>query len=97
MRKLEAVGRTPFSILLDHFEHAANIAGVDHVGLGSDFDGVTEELPTDMEDISKIPNLIPGLRERGFADDSISKILGENTLRVMREAEAYAHAGKETA
>jgi membrane dipeptidase len=97
MRKLEAVGRTPFSILLDHFEHAANIAGVDHVGLGSDFDGVTEELPTDMEDISKIPNLIPGLRERGFADDAISKILGGNTLRVMREAEAYAHAGKESA
>ncbi len=97
MRKLEAIGRTPFSVLLDHFEHAANVAGVDHVGLGSDFDGVTEELPTDMEDISKIPNLIPGLRERGFADDAVSKILGGNTLRVMREVEAYAHAGKESA
>lgn len=97
MRKLETVGRTPFSVLLDHFEHAAKIGGVDHVGLGSDFDGVTEELPADMEDISKFPNLIPGLRERGFADDAISKILGGNTLRVMREAEAYARAGKESA
>jgi membrane dipeptidase len=97
MSKIEAVGRTPFSVLLDHFEHAVQVAGVDHVGLGSDFDGVTEELPTGMEDISKLPNLIPGLRERGFADDAISKILGGNTLRVMREAEAYARAGKESA
>jgi membrane dipeptidase len=97
MRKIETVGRTPFSVLLDHFEHAAKIGGVDHVGLGSDFDGVTEELPTGMEDMSKIPNLIPGLRERGFGDDAISKMLGGNTLRVMREVEAYAHAGKESA
>ena len=73
------------------------VGGVDHVGLGSDFDGVTEELPTGMEDISKIPNLIPGLRERGFSDDAIVKMLGGNTLRVMREVEAYAHAGKESA
>jgi membrane dipeptidase len=97
MRKLETVGRTPFSVLLDHFEHAAKVGGVDHVGLGSDFDGVSEELPTGMEDISKFPNLIPGLRERGFADDAISKMLGENTLRVMREAEAYADAGQNPA
>ncbi|MDA0207567.1 MAG: dipeptidase [Acidobacteria bacterium] len=97
MRKLETVGRTPFSVLLDHFEHAVKVGGVDHVGLGSDFDGVTEELPTGMEDISKIPNLISGLRERGFADEAISKILGGNTLRVMREVETYAHASKESA
>ena len=97
MRKLETLGRTPFSVLLDHFEHAAKVGGVDHVGLGSDFDGVTEELPTGMEDISKIPNLIPGLRERGFSDDAIVKMLGGNTLRVMREVEAHAHAGKESA
>jgi membrane dipeptidase len=97
MRKLETVGRTPFSVLLDHFEHAAKVGGIDHVGLGSDFDGVTEELPTGMEDISKIPNLISGLRERGFAEDAISRMLGGNTLRVMREVEAYAHASKESA
>ena len=97
MRKLETVGRTPFSVLLDHFEHAVKVGGVDHVGLGSDFDGVTEELPTDMEDISKIANLIPGLRERGFNDNAISKILGGNALRVMREVQAYAHVSKESA
>jgi membrane dipeptidase len=97
MSKIVAVGRTPFSVLLDHFEHAVIVGGVDHVGFGSDFDGVTEELPAVIEDISKFPNLIPGLRERGFADDAISKILGGNTLRVMREAEAYADAGKESA
>jgi membrane dipeptidase len=97
MRKLEIVGRTPFSVLLDHFEHAVKVGGVEHVGLGSDFDGVTEELPAGMEDISKLPNLIPGLRERGFADDAISKILGGNTLRVMREVEAYADASQESA
>lgn len=97
MLKLDAVGRTPFSVLLDHFEHAAQVGGVDHVGLGSDFDGVTEELPTGMEDISKFPALIPGLRERGFADDAISKMLGGNTLRVMREVKMYADARKESA
>lgn len=95
MRKLnqemiERAGRLPLSRLIDHFEHAAKVAGVDHVGLGSDFDGVNDQLPEGMEDISKIPNLIEGLRERGFADADIEKILGGNTLRVMREVEAVA-------
>ena len=89
-RKLNAVrlaklGRPPFSRLLDHFEHAAKVAGVDHVGLGSDFDGVSDLLPEGMEDISKIPNLVRGLMERGFSDEDVLKILGGNTLRVMRE------------
>jgi membrane dipeptidase len=88
-RKLNAVrlaklGRPPFSRLLDHFEHAAKVAGVDHVGLGSDFDGVSDLLPEGMEDISKIPNLVRGLMERGFSDEAVLKILGGNTLRVMR-------------
>ncbi len=97
MRKLHVLGRTPLSVLLDHIEHAANVGGIEHVGLGSDFDGVNEELPEAMEDISKIPNLIPGLRERGFSDDAISKILGGNTLRVMREVEAHSDASEEPA
>lgn len=97
MSKLDTIGRTPFSVLLDHFEHAVNIAGIDHVGLGSDFDGVNEELPQDMEDISKLPNLIPGLRDRGFSDDAIEKLLGGNTLRVMRAVEAHADVKQETA
>lgn len=97
LRKLFAertakAGRVPFSRLLDHIEHAVKIAGADHVGMGSDFDGVSDQLPEGMEDISKIPNLIDGLRERGFADDDIEKILGGNTLRVMGEIEKAAGA-----
>ena len=88
--RLERVGRVPFSKLLDHFEHAAKVAGVDHVGLGSDFDGVSDQLPEGMEDISKIPNLVAGLRERGFSDDDMQKVLGGNTLRVMKQVEAAA-------
>ena len=90
--RLQRVGRVPFSKLLDHFEHAAKVAGLDHVGLGSDFDGVSDQLPEGMEDISKIPNLIAGLQERGFSDDDIQKILGGNTLRVMKQVETAAAA-----
>ena len=92
---LERVGRTgrvPFDRLLDHFEHAAKVAGADHVGLGSDFDGVSAQTPEGMEDISKVPRLIDGLRGRGFSDDDISKILGGNTLRVMKAVEQAAQA-----
>ena len=93
MEKVELVGRLPFDRLLDHFEHAAKVAGVEHVGLGSDFDGVSEQLPEGMEDISKIPNLADGLSRRGFSDDDIEKILGGNTMRVMRANVADAEQG----
>lgn len=84
------IGRVPLSRLIDHFEHAVKVAGIDHVGMGSDFDGVRSQLPKDMEDISKIPNLVVGLSERGFSDTDITKILGGNTLRVMRDVQALA-------
>ena len=87
---IEKAGRVPLSRLIDHFEHAAKVAGVDHVGLGSDFDGVNDQLPEGMEDISKIPNLVEGLKERGFSETDVEKILGGNTLRVMREVEEAA-------
>jgi membrane dipeptidase len=86
-RRIAKLGRLPLSRLLDHFEHAVKVAGVDHVGLGSDFDGADDLFPEGMEDISKIPNLVRGLMERGFSDEDILKILGGNTLRVMREVE----------
>jgi membrane dipeptidase len=92
--RLEKLGRIPLSKLLDHFEHAVKVAGIDHVGLGSDFDGVDDMLPEGIEDVSKIPNLVRGLMERGFSDDDILKILGGNTLRVMRQVEAAAKNGK---
>jgi len=89
-RRIAKLGRLPLSRLLDHFEHAVKVAGVDHVGLGSDFDGADDLFPEGMEDISKIPNLVRGLMERGFSDEDILKILGGNTLRVMREVEQVA-------
>jgi membrane dipeptidase len=90
MRKIEEIGRVPFDVLLDHFEHAVNVGGVEHVGLGSDFDGVSEELPEGVEDISKMPHLAEGLRSRGLSSDDVDKIFGANTVRVLREAEAAA-------
>jgi len=93
IQKVEAVGRVTFERLLDHFEHAAKIGGVDAVGLGSDFDGVSEDLPEGMEDVSKIPNLVDGLKKRGFSDDDVSKILGGNTMRVFRDIESAARKG----
>ena len=90
LERVERTGRVPFERLLDHFEHAAKVAGVDHVGLGSDFDGVSAQTPEGMEDISKVPNLIEGLRDRGFSNDDIAKMLGGNTLRVLQAVEKAA-------
>jgi len=86
-KRLAKLGRVPLSRLLDVFEHAIKVAGVDHVGMGSDFDGAQDSFPEGMEDISKIPNLVRGLMERGYSDADIEKVLGGNTLRVMREVE----------
>ena len=88
--QIARVGRPPLSRLIDHFEHAAKVAGVAHVGLGSDFDGVRDQLPAGMEDISKISDLVSGLLDRGFSEADVEKILGGNTLRVMRRVEQIA-------
>ncbi|HXV60387.1 MAG TPA: dipeptidase [Vicinamibacteria bacterium] len=90
--RIARFGRVSFDRLLDHFDHAVRVAGIDHVGLGSDFDGVGDLLPEGMEDVSKIPNLVRGLMERGYSDEDIEKVLGQNTLRAMREVEATARA-----
>ena len=71
--------------IVDHIDHAASIAGADHVGVGSDFDGAF--MPAGMEDASKFPALTGGLLGRGYAEADIRKILGENTLRVMYDAQ----------
>jgi membrane dipeptidase len=96
-RRIAKLGRLPLSRLLDHFDHAVQVAGVDHVGLGSDFDGSDDQFPEGMEDISKTPNLVRGLMERGYSDEDILKILGGNTLRVMREVERVSGAGMQPA
>jgi membrane dipeptidase len=83
------VGATPFSVLMEHFIHVIKVAGIDHVGIGSDFDGVPG-LPEGMEDISKLPNLTIELMKRGYSDADIKKVLGENLLRVMAQNERVA-------
>jgi membrane dipeptidase len=76
--------------VLRHIDHAVKVAGVDHVGLGSDFDGVSGMVPEGMEDVSKYPALVRGLIELGYRDEDIRKIAGENVLRVMRACEEAA-------
>jgi membrane dipeptidase len=71
--------------IIDHIDHAVGVAGADHVGVGSDFDGAF--MPEGMEDASKFPLITEGLLKRGYDEADIRKILGENTLRVMHDAE----------
>ena len=73
----------------DHIEHIARVAGHDHVGIGSDFDGIPQYV-TGLEDVSTFPALFMELAERGWTDSELAKLAGENVLRVMREAEAAA-------
>jgi membrane dipeptidase len=89
-QRIAKLERLPLSRLLDHFDRAVKVAGVDHVGLGSDFDGADDQFPEGMEDMSKIPNLVRGLMDRGYSDEDILKVLGGNTLRVMRAVERVA-------
>lgn len=86
-------GPFPYATLddvLDHFDHVVALAGVDHVGIGSDFDGVGDSLPTGLKDVADYPNLIEGLLRRGYSEQDIRKILGENLLRVWDAVEEYA-------
>jgi membrane dipeptidase len=73
----------------DHIEHVINLVGVDHVGLGSDYDGISN-VPVGLEDVSGYPNLIEELLERGYNEQEIRKICGENLLRVWAEVEKIA-------
>jgi membrane dipeptidase len=75
--------------VLDHIDHITKIAGADHVGLGSDYDGVTT-LPTQLDDVSSYPYITQGLLDRGYSDEEIRGILGGNLMRVMRRTEQVA-------
>jgi membrane dipeptidase len=79
----------PLDRLLDQIDHVARVAGIDHVGLGSDFDG-TLFLPEGARDVAGFPNITGGLLARGYSEEKIRKILGENLLRVFAQAEAVA-------
>ncbi|MCD9028240.1 dipeptidase [Luteimonas sp. BDR2-5] len=81
---------TPLESVLVQIDHGVQLLGIDHVGIGSDFDGVGGELATGLRDVSDFPNLIAGLQARGYSDTDIRKILGGNLLRVWAEIEAGA-------
>jgi len=83
------IPRPPFQSLIDHIDHMAKVAGVDHVGLGSDFDGVAA-LPEGMDSVADLPKITQALVERGYTTEQIRKILGGNLLRVMRACEQTA-------
>jgi membrane dipeptidase len=77
--------RVEWTKIIEHIDHAVKVAGVEHVGLGSDFDGAN--MPFGMEDASNLPQITNALLEKGYSEGDVRKILGENTLRVMAEVE----------
>jgi membrane dipeptidase len=86
-RKEMKGGKPAFATLddaADQVDHAVKVAGIDHVGIGSDFDGISSP-PKGLEDISKMPALKAALKKKGYTDDDLKKIFGLNTLRVLRE------------
>lgn len=81
--------RPPFSALMDQFVHIIKVAGIDHVGLGSDWDGI-DSAPQGMDGAQDVPRIVQGLLDRGYTDAQIRQILGLNTLRVLTRVEAVA-------
>jgi membrane dipeptidase len=82
--------RVTLDMLMEHFVHIAKVAGIDHVGIGSDFDGVGGQLPVGMEDVSKLPAITYELLKRGYSEADVKKVLGENFLRTMAEVDRVA-------
>lgn len=83
----------PFASLemvLDHIDHVAKLVGIDYIGIGSDYDGVGDSLPTGLKDVSTFPNLVEGLLKRGYTESQIKKILNGNLLRVWAAVETLA-------
>jgi membrane dipeptidase len=88
VRDLMQAGKLPkvdWTVIIDHIDHAVKIAGADHVGLGSDFDGA--QMPLGMQDVTHIPQITDALLKKGYSESDIRKILGENTLRILSQVE----------
>ena len=83
----DRIPRPPLSALIDQIDHIAKVAGIDHVGLGSDFDGVTGQLPEGIDSPADIPKITAALMERGYSAEDCRKILGGNLLRVFHDVE----------
>jgi membrane dipeptidase len=91
-RQLTAEGKLPhvsWERIIDHVDHAVKLVGPDHVGLGSDFDGAS--MPDGMDDCSHLPQITEALMRKGYSDEDIRKILGENLLRVLEANERVSH------
>ena len=89
----QATNPYPYATLsqvLDHFDHVVKLAGIDHVGIGSDYDGVGDSLPIGLKDVSSYPALVEGLLRRGYSETDVKKVLSGNVLRVWRTVEAFA-------
>jgi membrane dipeptidase len=84
------IPRPPFKSLIDHIDHVAKVAGVDHVGLGSDFDGVSGATPQGMDSAADLPKITQALLDRGYSAEDIKKILGGNLLRAFRRVESVS-------
>ncbi len=95
-RKAHPEPKATLSMVADHIDHIRKVAGIDHIGLGGDFDGI-DTVVEGLEDVSKYPDLTAELLRRGYSDEDIRKILGLNILRVMRKAEDVARSLKNTA
>jgi len=85
------IPRPPLTSLIDHIDHIAKVAGVDHVGLGSDFDGVSGATPQGIDSAADLPKITQSLLDRGYSAEDIHKILGGNLMRVFREVERVSH------
>jgi membrane dipeptidase len=83
------VGRPPMSALIDHIDHMVKVAGAEHVGIGSDFDGVPC-LPEGINSVADLPKITQALAERGYTEKQLQMILGENLLRVFADVEKTA-------
>jgi len=86
----DRIPRPPLSALIDHVDHVAKVAGIDHVGLGSDFDGIGGQLPEGIDSAADLPKITEALMARGYSAEDCRKILGGNLLRVFREVEQVA-------
>jgi membrane dipeptidase len=86
---VEGIPAVPIDRVLDHIDHAVAIAGIDHVGLGSDFDGINAT-PAGLEGAQHFPRITEGLLARGYADEDVMKVLGGNFLRVLEQVQAAA-------
>jgi membrane dipeptidase len=85
------IPRPPLKSLIDHIDHIAKVAGIDHVGLGSDFDGVSGATPQGIDSAADLPKITQALVERGYNATQIHKILGGNLLRVFERVERVSH------